>query len=133
MNIVPSGNIIANQNNPEKLSPPAPAKQALTEVKLDSVKANQAATPVDPEANGNTKPADKEVNGEEIQRISNKLQQMYTTDLIFKVDEKSGEYVIQVIDKNTKEVIRQIPSKEAMQLKESIGRFQKGLLVNLKT
>lgn len=77
--------------------------------------------------------AESKLNSDELRIISDKLQRMFNSDLIFSVDEKSGEHVIKVVDKSTKEVIRQIPSEEAIQIKESIDRFQKGLLVNLKT
>ncbi|AEG02336.1 flagellar protein FlaG [Methylomonas methanica] len=78
-------------------------------------------------------PTEPNSNRDELKRISEKLQSMFNSDLIFSIDERSGEHVIQVIDKSTKEVIRQIPSEEAIQIKESIDRFQKGLLVNIKT
>lgn len=73
------------------------------------------------------------LNGDELKRISEILQSVFNSDLIFSIDERSGEHVIQVIDKSTKEVIRQIPSDEAIRIRESIDRFQKGLLVNIKT
>jgi len=57
----------------------------------------------------------------------NKQMQSLRRDLRFTVDEKSGESVIKVIDAETKEVIRQIPSEEILKIRESIDNF-KGLL-----
>jgi len=96
-------------------------------VKVDRQKNSPETT-----ANPNAPPREAKANGEELKNISDKLQQLYKSDLIFKVDEKSGEYVIQVIDRKTKDVIQQIPSKEALKLREIIDQFQKGLLVNTK-
>ncbi|MDX1250734.1 MAG: flagellar protein FlaG [Gammaproteobacteria bacterium] len=42
--------------------------------------------------------------------------QSYRRDLQFSVDDDSGRIVVKVIDKETREVIRQIPSEEALQL-----------------
>lgn len=133
MNISNIGNINIVFHKLEGLVPTAPISVlpkdgAPTEPKIDEVK--QAAESTPKKDTGSTY---SNLNSDELQRISEKLQRMFNADLIFSVDEKSGEHVIQVIDKSTKEVIRQIPSEEAIQIKESIDRFQKGLLVNIKT
>ncbi|MCK9605223.1 MAG: flagellar protein FlaG [Methylomonas sp.] len=133
MNISNIGNINIVSHQLEGLAPTAPVSAlpkdgAATKTKNDEVK--QAAESTPKKDTGST---DSNLNSDELKHISEKLQRMFNSDLIFSVDEKSGEHVIQVIDKSTKEVIRQIPSAEAIQIKESIDRFQKGLLVNIKT
>jgi flagellar protein FlaG len=54
--------------------------------------------------------------------------------LQFSIDEDSKDIVVKVIDQSTKEVVRQIPSKEALQiaksLDKSIDKMQQGLLIN---
>lgn len=50
------------------------------------------------------------------------------SELNFSVDEGSGINVVKVIDANTKEVIRQIPSREIIQLAQALDKVQ-GLLV----
>jgi flagellar protein FlaG len=54
--------------------------------------------------------------------------------LQFSIDEDSKDIVVKVIDRSTKEVVRQIPSKEALQiaksLDKSIDKMQQGLLIN---
>jgi flagellar protein FlaG len=54
--------------------------------------------------------------------------------LQFSIDEDSKDIVVKVIDQSTKEVVRQIPSKEALQiaksLDKSIDKVQQGLLIN---
>jgi flagellar protein FlaG len=45
---------------------------------------------------------------------------MQGRQLMFDVDNDSGDYVIKVIDKNTDDVIRQIPSEEFIRIAEKI-------------
>lgn len=49
-------------------------------------------------------------------------------DIQFSTDDSSGQTVVKVIDKSTQEVLRQIPSKEALEIAQALDRF-KGLLV----
>ncbi len=63
---------------------------------------------------------------EKITQLNQKMQSL-RRDLQFTVDEQSGEPVIKVIDSETKEVIRQIPSEEMLKIRESIDNL-KGVL-----
>ena len=51
------------------------------------------------------------------------------TSLEFTVDQSTKTTVVKIVDKDSGEVIRQIPSDAALAIAESIGEFQKGLLV----
>lgn len=46
------------------------------------------------------------------------------SELSFSVDQASGINVIKVIDSNTKELIRQIPSREIIQLAQALDKLQ---------
>lgn len=46
----------------------------------------------------------------------------------FSVDEESGIRVIKVVDPDTKEIIRQMPSEEVVEIAKAIGKLQ-GLLI----
>ena len=54
--------------------------------------------------------------------------------LQFSIDEDSKDIVVKVIDQSTKEVVRQIPSKEALQIAKSIDKsidkMQQGLFID---
>lgn len=54
-------------------------------------------------------------------------------DLAFSVHEKTGEVVVRIIDRQSKEVIRQIPSEEMLRLAEQLkaleGENKPGLLL----
>ena len=52
-------------------------------------------------------------------------------NLQFSMDESSGRTVVRVVDTSTKEVIRQIPSEEVLQMAQELDRMQ-GLLLRGK-
>lgn len=62
-----------------------------------------------------------------LQTINRKLAG--STSLEFRFDEGTKQTVVKVMDKDSGEVIRQIPSDTALAIAESIGEFQKGLLL----
>lgn len=100
----------------EHATPPvtgrAPAAAADT---VDAVKAKQAP------------PSMKEV--EEAVAKLNKTVQDKAQSLEFTIDDDSHRTIVKVIDQSTKEVLRQIPTPEALQIAKSIDARQ-GLLVN---
>jgi len=61
----------------------------------------------------------------------NKVVKMYASELKFMIDDSTGIDIVKVINTDTKELIRQIPSAEAIKIAESIDRL-KGLLVRQK-
>lgn len=52
-------------------------------------------------------------------------------NLKFSTDENTGKLVVSVVDPNNGQVLRQMPSEEALKVAEAIGRYQ-GVLVDLK-
>ena len=62
-----------------------------------------------------------------LQTINRKLAS--STSLEFSFDKGTKQTVVKVTDKDSGEVIRQIPSETALAIAESIGEFQKGLLL----
>jgi flagellar protein FlaG len=71
-------------------------------------------------------PSLSQVN-EAVQNI-NKTLRTLNQDLEFSVDSDSKRTVIRVVDQKTKEVIQQIPSKEALEIAKALDTV-KGLLV----
>jgi flagellar protein FlaG len=53
------------------------------------------------------------------------------TNLSFEVHEKTGELVVKVVDRSTKEVIRQIPPEDLLQLHDKLEELR-GVLFNGK-
>lgn len=62
-----------------------------------------------------------------LQTINHKLAN--NTALEFSFDEGTKQTVVKITDKESGEVIRQIPSDAALAIAESIGDYQKGLLL----
>lgn len=52
--------------------------------------------------------------------------------LEFSIDQQSGRTVIKVIDLKNKEVIRQIPPKEALQMADNLAAMQHGTILKAK-
>ena len=58
----------------------------------------------------------------------NKAVQAFSQKLEFSVDRESEAFVVKVVDKDTREVIRQIPSEEMLQIARALDKLQ-GLLI----
>jgi flagellar protein FlaG len=69
---------------------------------------------------GDREQAEKERPLDEVVSDLNKLVRDLHRELRFSVDHDSGETVIKVIDRETKEVVRQIPSEELMALRKRL-------------
>lgn len=67
---------------------------------------------------------------EAVDKMNRQIQQL-SREIQFSVDKSTDRVVIRVIDRQTNEVIRQIPSEEILNLAEHLGKF-KGLLVKEK-
>jgi flagellar protein FlaG len=59
----------------------------------------------------------------------NRFMASASRNLTFSVDDDSGKIVVKVIDPQTKDVIRQFPSEEAIAISKSLDKLQ-GLLLN---
>jgi len=53
----------------------------------------------------------------------NNVMQTFTTDLQFSVDASTKQVVVRVTDKNTNQVIRQIPSEEMLRVSQRIAEL----------
>lgn len=80
------------------------------------------------------KVAAQQPSSEQIQKAMENLKQAIQSsaaNLQFSVDSDTGQTVIRVVDGGTKEVIRQIPSEEVLQLAKSLDKLS-GLLLKQK-
>jgi flagellar protein FlaG len=79
-------------------------------------------------SNGTPKVSEDEIKRatEELQRCVNEM----APELQFSVDEDTGRSIITLTDRNTNEVIRQIPSEEALALARAMDQFQRGLILD---
>ncbi|MFV0595746.1 flagellar protein FlaG [Shewanella sp.] len=74
---------------------------------------------------------ENEQNPEKLTQVATELSDMMSMmrkGLAFKVDENSGQAVVTVLDRDTGDVIRQMPSEEALKLAEKLSEVT-GLLM----
>jgi len=78
-----------------------------------------------PEPAPAAKPAREKVK-EAVEEIQRNISSS-NTDLQFSVDSATGRTIVSVVDAETKEIVRQIPTEEVMKLARALDRMQ-GLL-----
>ena len=91
----------------------------------------QPATPPPPKVAEKAQVEQKAPSKEELDRIIKNIAaqvQSYQRSLQFSVDKDSGEVVVKIVDATTKEVIRQIPSQEILDLANRL-KSMTGLLL----
>lgn len=96
----------------------------------------QAAPPANRVENGNDQSANQNRQGGSLstEQAVERLKQFVSTastDINFAIDSNSGVSVVKIIDRGTKDVIRQIPSEEAISLAMALDKLQ-GLFVREK-
>ncbi|WP_186435155.1 flagellar protein FlaG [Rheinheimera sediminis] len=110
--------------------PSAPKAAAGDAVELNKMKSTAENTA--PELKVKAEPAQSEQAitqdqlGEAVENINQFVNSQGRT-LNFSVDEESGKPVVKVVDFETKEVIRQIPSEEVLTMAKAIKKLQEDL------
>ena len=87
----------------------------VSNVRVHPAKSAEGADPPGPAAAAG--PARPEALDEVVSGL-NKMVQNLHRNLQFSVDDESGETIIKVIDSETNEVVRQIPSEEVVKLRQ---------------
>lgn len=78
-----------------------------------------------------TKKSVREIQEEDVKKAVDDVQNFVNTknqDILFSIDEDLGKTVVKVVDRGTKELIRQFPSEEMLQIAKALDKIQ-GLLV----
>lgn len=141
MNVQPAGstpNVLTVTPQP---SPPAGERSAdnlAASLRRNEAQAvNGGALPVDPmQAVSATERSEKTEPDmrKQVERAVDDVQRFVQTmnnGLQFSIDDDSGRTVVKVVDKQTDEVLRQIPSEEMLDIARALGKL-KGLLVEQK-
>lgn len=69
---------------------------------------------------------EKSSNKKDIEQSVNKINSTFEENglsLSYSKDEKTGKMIVQLLDTNTKEVIKQIPTKEMLAIADNIGKY----------
>jgi flagellar protein FlaG len=65
-----------------------------------------------------------------VDNVENFLKEL-NTNLSFEIHEKTGRVMVKVVERNTKEVIREIPPEDMLRLQEKLQEFR-GVLFDVK-
>jgi len=119
-----SSDIMTNQISKDVLSSSSVAQSKATAVSQPQKRQDLAAQEANLE--GKTLPPETkkaEISSEDIQQAVSELNQHIQNierDLFFSVDDSSGRTIVRVVNSETEEVIRQIPSEEVLRISRSI-------------
>ena len=113
---------------------PLPVAEPATGRAAPSSGANPAnagkAAPAQPAA-ATQAPATTDEVRKAARQVNEALKQTASSDLQFSVEGENKEVVVRVVDSQTKEVIRQIPSEEMVAMSKAIDNLS-GLLIQQK-
>jgi len=107
-----------NQANQSKASQVVKSEELQVD-KLNSEKLNADKLNADKLGKENATEVDKKQLESVVTNLNSSIQSVQR-DLEFSVDDSSGQVVINVKDKETDKVVRQIPSEDAMKLAENL-------------
>ncbi|MCG9078049.1 flagellar protein FlaG [Laribacter hongkongensis] len=85
----------------------------------------------DAEKNAASAEYDKKMDGHQVKRMVDSLNQTMgemKSDLVFSVDDDTGLKLVKVVDRQTKEVIRQIPNEEMVRFVKVMDELRGVLL-----
>jgi flagellar protein FlaG len=108
---------------------------AVTDVKSNfavsdtSVSVAQASSSAATANKASAKSLSKAELASQVQELQVKMDKLNPA-LAFVVDQSSGRALIQLTDRNTKEVIQQFPTEAAIQISKALDRFEKGMLIS---
>ncbi len=113
----------ARSTPPEPATVQSAVAQPLTTPQTtvtQSSSADNAEWKRQPDLNGQQKNSQAGASGRQqltdsVDQLNQKLRD-YNTNLQFEIDDKYQEMVVRIVDRETKEVVRQIPSEEALAL-----------------
>ena len=111
------------------------AGAAVTPSQTEQTPRQAEVSPVQAQVSAATQTAQKAGPSlEQVQQATRQVQQKVqaqTSNLTFAIDQGSGKTVVKLMDTETGEVIRQIPSEEMIALSEAMDKMQ-GLLLKQK-
>lgn len=125
MNIQSVSNIASGQSSP----PISVASNREGSAAADAVRvASSAGTTALPSK------ATEQVSAEQLKEATDRIKafvQPINSGLEFAIDKDSGRTLVKVIDQQTKEVVRQIPSEEVLNIAKALDKLQ-GLFIQNK-
>ncbi|WP_338849043.1 flagellar protein FlaG [Massilia sp. W12] len=120
------------ERNERAGAPPQATTQPAASNASNAVEEKYAATPADSNkaVEKNKSAIAPEKLNEAVKNINKQLQSL-AQDIEFKIDDDTNITVIKVVDRKTKEILRQIPSDEALEIAKALDNVH-GLLIKQK-
>lgn len=99
--------------------------------RVEKVQSASAASPegLKVRQEGGSSPLSSEQVEREVAEINTILAKMGHREIHLSLDEESGDVVIQVVDSESEEVVRQIPPEHVLELRDRLAEM-KGILIN---
>jgi flagellar protein FlaG len=119
----------SNASSPPRVALPEVAATGVRQPGVQA-KAAEAAGPSQAAENPDKKAPDKH----EVKRAVEKISEFVSStqsELNFSIDDASGSQIVKIMDTQTKQVIRQFPSEEAVAIARALDKLQ-GLLIKDK-
>lgn len=127
MTIDQVSNVVAQPMVAAVAQPPTQNETAVRENSHPAV-TQAAASEVQPQKKTGAE-AEKELN--DAVKTTNRFMQALSQNLQFSVDKDTNTTVVKLVDTQTKDVIRQIPSEEMLSIAKALDKLQ-GLLIKDK-
>lgn len=109
-------------------------RQDTTTVAFDNSAANASSLQRDVAVSANSAAKQSTSRPEDVDQAVEKINtavQAVSQKLEFSIDKDTDSFIVKVVDKETKEVIRQIPSEELLNIAKALDKLQ-GLLIKDK-
>ena len=120
-----------NPLNQSGMSPPPSATMLPSQgTSAPNINAVPSPIPTTKQAGIDNKPESEEQIRQAVEKIQGAVDNV-AHDLHFSIDKDTGKTIIKVTDTHTKEVIRQMPTEEAINIARTLDKVQ-GLLFNDK-
>lgn len=128
---LPQGGASAVITEPPRAPAPSAAAADTAPSPTATPRATEAAAATAAGAAASSAPVDRDTLQGAVERVQQAVQTLSSAGIQFTLDQDFERMVVQVIDTSTKEVIRQIPPKEMLEIAQALDKLQ-GLLVHQK-
>lgn len=128
---LPQGAASAVLTEPPRSPAPSAAAADTAPSPTATPRANDSAAATAAGAAASSAPVDRDTLQGAVERVQQAVQTLSSAGIQFSIDPDFNRMVVQVVDTSTKEVIRQIPPKEMLEIAQALDKLQ-GLLVHQK-
>jgi flagellar protein FlaG len=119
--------LVTTQARPVATPSATPAVPQPAPVKTEAAAGTRQELPL---SGQKAPPEDEARDVQEAVDRANQAVQLVQRDLQFRVDEDLDRVIVSVVDTESGEIIRQIPSEEMIQIARSLEKLQEGMLLS---